>query len=360
VSEFKRQWLGAPIPLVASASTSNTFQIASSTSQMEWIFRAATTDPITWVAFRTSAISGTATTWKLSIQGVTTTDSATTGGVPDGTIKGGGSPASVTFTNSSLTAGAITRLTLANSYTPSYRGEPLAAVLAYDSGTTPSAGVQSVTVNTHCNVLWANEYVVTNSSGSRSKISALPIVAYGTASQTYGVPISALTTQGVNNSSTNELAMRFSLSGTGTYTVPAMRVRASAGGVGRLFRARLYSGTTVLQDSTDIDCDIVGDNSSGNTWTCFFDESSLSVLSMGTEYRIAIAPQNSSTVSVSYLDVPQDADMAAFPGGTDMYASTRAGGSWSDTTTRRFLMEFAVDDLTGSGGVSGSRIFTGF
>jgi hypothetical protein len=355
MADFKRHQLGACYPVSGTApAISSSFTLDNLADQWEQIFLAATPDPITHVGIRVNSEAGTATTWKASLQGVTTTDDATTGGVPDGTIKGGGTPASVTFTNAAVTAVAFNWLALDNSYTPAYRGEPLALVVAYDSGTNPGAGTNSLTC--------ALPYLLGNNAGSRTRVTASGVFGYKTASGVFGLPTSVLTTFTFNSgTSPSEYALRFSLPGSGTYQVAGLRFHGSMGsGVGRLVRGRLYSGTTVLQDSTDLDGDITSSTAAG-VREIWFDEATLSDLDFGTEYRVAIAPQNANNITLSYVEVAAAGDMAAFPGGTDFYLSYRAGGAWTNVDTQRPQIDLIIDDVTMSGGgVSGARIFTGF
>jgi hypothetical protein len=365
MADFKQHHFGAVYAVEAAApNVVSTFILDGTTDAWECIFAAATTDAITHVGFRVSAEAGTATTWKASIQGVTTTDSGTTGGVPDGTIKGGGSPASVTFDNTAVTASTFNWLALDNSYTPAYRGEPLALVVTYDSGTGPSAGTNTITFNRHGSTTCNYPYTLENNAGTRSRASAAGVFGYKTASGVYGFPVVTITTVNFNSgSSPNEYALRFLLPGSGTYRVIGFRFHGSmGGGVGRLFRGRLYSGTTVLQDTTDHDGDIVGSTTSTTPFEQWFDEATISDLDFGTEYRLAIAPQNANGVLLTYVEIAAAADMAAFPGGTDFFLSHRAGGAWTDVDTRRPQIDLIIDDMTmsGGGGVSGSRIFTGF
>ena len=86
---------------------------------------ARSTSPITHIIFPCVGITGASPVHRVSIQGVTSE------GLPDGTIKGGGSPASATFTP---TVGR-NRIALANAWSPATIGEAFSVVVEYSSGT---------------------------------------------------------------------------------------------------------------------------------------------------------------------------------------------------------------------------------
>lgn len=83
---------------------------------------------ITNIQLYVNAKNGTPPTFLASLQSINSY------GHPTGTILGGGSPASNTFTGASLTAGAWNTVTLSNSYAVA-AGEAFAAVLEHSSGT---------------------------------------------------------------------------------------------------------------------------------------------------------------------------------------------------------------------------------
>ena len=125
---------------------------------------------------------------------------------------------------------------------------------------------------------------------------------------------------------------------------------------------KLYSGgdvgdTTVLQDVT-WDSDWSSATSSADTWTIYFDESSLSTLTFGNTYRIALSTPDASNQTLQGFSVSAVADLDAFPLGQQFTLSTRAGGNWTDTATTRNFMEIILDDITKpSGGGGGGGIF---
>src|SRR5438105_4685448 len=77
---------------VGSSYVPTSFALDQTTDQIEYIFQAAEAITITRLGFRYGTRTGTPPTYQVSLQGVDGT------GVPDGTVKGGGSPASATFT----------------------------------------------------------------------------------------------------------------------------------------------------------------------------------------------------------------------------------------------------------------------
>jgi hypothetical protein len=347
-----RHWLGLPFP-TDNGAVLGTFPINQSTDQVEWIFKPGTTDPITQVAIPVSGRTGTTTTWIATLQDV---DGST--GFPNGTIKGGGSPASVTFTNASLANGTVGWLTLANPYTPANPNEDLALVVGYSSGTAPSGGVADLTLNV-VNQSAARSgmpYQINNDNGVRTKNNNLPIFGYRTASATYGFPIQAA--YATTFVSPNEVALRLQLPvGAGTsFTISKMRFIATmpAAAANSLI-GRLYNGITVLQDTTAWDEEVIS-GTSARLFTAYFDESPLATLSHGSPYYLAVAQQTANAITMQGVTVNAAADMGGFNLGSNLYLATRAGTTWTEVPATRPYIEFFVEDWTaGVGGGGGFR-----
>lgn len=69
-----------------------------------------------------------------------------------------------------------------------------------------------------------------------------------------------------------------------------------------------------------------------------------------TNYRIAIVPSTTSTISAYDFDVP-DADMLnMFPGGTTMHASVFTSSAWVETTTKRTYVGLFLEGVVGASG----------
>ena len=323
------------------------------------IFQSMEDCTITHVGFRYGVRAGTPPTYIASLQGVTTNT-----GRPDTTVKGGGSPASVTFTPPADTTwdGTWQWVQLANSYAAS-RGEYLAIVIAHSSGSVDGSNYSSFTsgmtgqgaVRTHL------PYALTQSGGSWSTITASqPIFAYKSSSMVYGNPVQSVTDTLFGSTDTpDEYALCFQLPAAigASFTVAGVRFlqRPAAG---KTAKVQLYNGTTVLQTVT-IDSDICGSAASYPfDWQVMFDETTLSTLSTATTYRIGIQAQEASgNWMLRTIDVAAANDLLAYPFGTAWYLSTRSdAGAWdADSTTKRPVIELILADITAptAGGAGG-------
>jgi hypothetical protein len=346
---------------MSSGVSISTTVLNQSTDALEFICSLDTVDPITHIYVRLTSITGTSPTLRASIQGV---DGS---GNPDGTIKGGGSPSSMTFNPTSLgwAANSGHWLQLDNAYTPANHGEMVALVIDYSSGTIDGSNFVTFS-NGFSVVLSGLPYAISNDAGSRTKASANPIFGYRTASARYGMPLKSLTTLGNFNSGsgTNEYGILFSLPSawSDTYKIKGLQwmPTLTAAGVSTL---RLYDGgaagdTTVLQNVT-----MDSDHSQGtgaHSQKIYFDEATLSTLTYGNSYRLSIAP-DAVNINMTYMEVEESADFGAWDYGTNFQLTQRSGGNWTDTATRR-LVNFGpiVDSITEAAGGGGSMLYRGF
>lgn len=348
-------------PIWAGASGSITFvnfTLDATTDTIEYIFQApAAGIVITHLGFRYASRTGTVPTYRISLQGVTD-------GLPDGTIKGGGSPASATFTPPASTAWNNTWqwIALANSYTTVSRGEPLAIVIDYSSGTinASNCGQWSDSVNGfHGRV--AFPYSIENNAGVRNRSSQQPLFGYKSASVTYGQPWNTFTqTQYSSNSNPNEYGMRFIMpdGSVSSYKVAGIRARITTPAAAKTFDMNLYEGTTLLQAIT-IDSDSLRINAQdSNVIDYYFDEATLSTLTPGTVYYASFLSNTTSSNLALAVAVANNAQDAAVNGDGNCWLATRNGGAWTETTSTRPLMDLILGDI--SGGSSGRIIGGGF
>lgn len=354
---FRLGWPGPGSPGTGAAVyTSSTLD--GSTDAAEWIFDAQEAATITKLGFRLTSKTGTSPTFKISLQG------RTGGGVPDGTPKGGGTPASATFTVTSITAGDWTWITLDNPYTCT-RGERLSIVIAYDSGTID--GSNSIAVSIACDVFGVRcgfPIGIANASGSRTRASGTPLYGYASSSRTFGFPVKAFTeTQYSSTSTPDEYALGFTIpSGFGaTMQIGGVRITGRCGAAAKSLLVTLYDGTTSLQTVTFDTDDYVSNASGFRSMDYIFDETTLSTLTVGSMYRIGFAPQDTAhNFALCVMETSTSADLDAFPGGTDFFLSTRVDGAdWdTDSTTKRPIAEFLIEDFTepsvGGGGLANS------
>lgn len=345
---------------MSNSTTISTQAMNQSTDQLEFIFASKTTDAITHGYIRLTSITGTTPTYRMSIQGVDAS------GNPDGTIKGGGSPVSKTFSPSSLgwSANSGHWLQFDNSYTPT-RGEMLALVIDYSSGTIDASNLATLSngFSISATSFTGLPYVISNDAGSRTRVSAVPIFGYRTASARYGNPMKTLGLIGSFNSGTSpsEYALKFTLpAGWGdTFTVRDIYGMLNIGATGNA-TFRLYDGgnagdTTVLQN-VSYDCDHAR-ATGAEVIEQSFDEATLSTLTFGNTYRLAVAPD---TVNMNFtvMDVEEAADWGAWQGGSNCLISSRAGGNWTDTATRRIVnYGFKLGDITEPAGGGGGFVW---
>lgn len=334
-------------------NTSSGFVLHSldeATDQVEWIFQAREAATITRLGFRYGVRTGTPPVYKISLQGVDGSGRA------DGTIKGGGSPCSKTFTPPADATWNSTWqwITADNSFAVA-RGDFLAIVIKNDSGTINGSNFSSFT--TALNAYKSDggiPYAVTfNATGSvTTRAVSLPIFGYGSAGTAYGFPFIASTSLSINSGSTpDEVALAFTLpSGMGsTFQVLGARIGFQNLGAATTYKLILYDGTSVLQDVT-VDSDITAAATRPHQ-VVYFDEVTLSTLTVGSTYRLAIQPQAATATPVLYQDVTAAADFASLPFGASWYWSQRTdAGAWSDTLTRRPMILPIVSAITATGG----------
>jgi hypothetical protein len=322
------------------------FALNGTTDALEFIFQATEAATITTVGFRYGARTGTPPTYRISLQGV-----AGATGYPDGTIKGGGSPASATFTPPASTAwdGLWQWITLSNSYTCT-RGELLALVIDYSSGTCDVSNNSSFT-RTIVSPATSMPHAIQNDAAVRTKTTVgTPIFGYASSSKSFGKILStSLSTNFTNASTPDEYALRFIVPSTwcSTYTIGRVECHAVVVGGARTAKLQLYDGTTVLQTYT-----LDGDISGSAGFNVFVPtETTLATLTAGNVYRIGLQPQEASNWSWPSFTVLNNQDLGCHPGGIEWYQSTRTDvGAWSDTTITRPLMAIGIDDWTAPAG----------
>lgn len=342
MSAVKGQLVGYPGNVTASPGFS-TFTLNQSTDSVVYLFRAPADDTITHISFFSPARTGTATTWKAAIQGHDTL------GVEDGVIKGGGSPASVTFTNSSVVTGH-NKMALANSLSV-VRGEKLALAISYDSGTTPSNGVNDLGIYTSAgwevNTNMPFVTTVDNSVRTRAGGNSSPFAFYS-ATTVYGYPIDANQNLIFNSGSSPAIrGAKFNLpannSGS-TYKVKACQFFEAPNTAVNAFDVRIYDGTTIVQD-VQVDGGAAA-SSSNRIRIIPFDSDALATLNFNQDYRIAFEPLSANNLVIRGFSVPVSSDWEAYRHGENFTLTTLSGGTWTDTATTRPFVALEIDDIT--------------
>ena len=344
---------GIPYWAIDSSSTTfRTFTLDENGDKCFWVFQAPEAATITGAGFKYDSRTGTPPTYRISLQGVSATD-----GSPDGTVLGGGSPASVTFTPPADATWNSTwrEQTFTNSYTCT-RGQLIALVIEYSSGTINGSNCSVIahgapSSNIETSVLpYSGTYNVTGTALSKFEA---PAFLVRSASKVYGRPILNTNKDLYSSDSTpDEYACRFVIDSgwCSTYKVAGIRAGIRTGAGSKTMKVQLYDGTTVLQTIT-IDSDQLGSTvEHGRVIEVLFTDSTLSTLTAGNTYRIGFQPQETSTNFALYsYEANAASDLAAWPGGSNCYLSTRTdAGAWTDATTKRPLFELIMSDITTS------------
>lgn len=306
--------------------------------------------------------TGTPPTYIISLQTLSST------AVNSGTVLGGGTPASATFTVGS--DGAFQCVTLANSIAL-VRGQCLALNVAHSSGTVNASNNEEFAYGMVSNgggPKENNPLCWTNAAGTKTKQNTrIPVFAVKSASKTYGRPATGsqpFTVTGFSSDSTpDEYALRFMIpaSTCSTYKVRAITCLGMMPATGKLIDTNLYSGTTSLQLGNDYDSDFTDHaTATSDRWPMrfTFDDTTLDDLDCGTAYRIGFAPTASAAnMGLAVLNVAANSDLTAYPGGVEWYLSTRTdAGAWTDTTTKRPICDLEIEDMTAPVGGGGSVI----
>lgn len=346
---------GSPVPRATGGFGVTNMSLDQTTDALEVIFQAREAATITRLGVRLASITGTTPTYRISLQGVDAS------GNPDGTVKGGGSPASATFSPSSLgwAAGSWNWITLDNSFAIA-RGDFLSLVVDYSSGTVDGSNFAALSGASGFATAYGLPYWILNNAGSRSRQNSIALFGYGSSSKAYGFPCNGGTSQSI--STTTEAALKFTVpSGwSSTMTVVGLRVLVGAITAARTVNITLYDGggagdTTALQ-TVAWDSDAFQGAGASRIGEFYFDETTLSTLTVGNTYRLALACTGAGTNNIGLATVAAVDDWDAWPGGQNCLLSTRTGGDWTDVATSRPLIEAIFADLTASGGASGARL----
>lgn len=364
MASYNLHSIGMRIAAYAGSGSLNnsTHPLDASTDAIEFIYQMPEAATITTVGFLYGFRTGTPPTYRASIQSVNTSGRAS------GTILGGGTPASKTFTppaNGSWD-GTWQEVTLDNSIALT-RGQFVAVVIDYSSGTVNGSNNGEFAhglVSNGSVTPWAFPFAVTVNAGAGTKQnSRVPVFSLKSASKSYGYPGLTLRSDAYSSDSTpDERALRFLLAaGWGdTFQVVGVRFLCRAAAAAKSVLISLYTGTTTLQAVT-WDCDATGSTPAGSdrlVTEIYFDESSLTTLNYNTEYRIGFAPQETSAnFALAAIRVNAAGDATAYPGSSAFYMSTRSdAGAWSDVTTDLPLVELILADSTEPAGGGGGLL----
>jgi len=345
-------------PFINNASPSFTnFVLDQNTDKWETVFQSQEALTITRLGVRQGAVTGTSPQYRISLQGV---DSSAN---PDGTIKGGGSPASTTFTPVGGTDNTFQWFTLDNTYVTT-RGESLAVVVDYSSGTIDGSNNCSFTSRSiGLGDDQSVPFTIQNDNGSRARQTNVGPFSYGTASKAYGMPISSLSHSLYNTGTTpDEVGIKFTLpSGWwNTYEVAGIMWYGRCNGSDVILKLYDTDGSTVLQQTT-IDTDMSRAVSSTILQRSLFTATTLSTLASGSAYRLTLTPTVASpNMTLTDATFPSSADIEAWPLGSNIIRTERTdAGSWTDTNTNRPAIHLLLKDITAPAGGTGMLIHSG-
>lgn len=329
----------APDPNVTNHS------VDASNEGVAWAFQAPRASAISKLWFRYGSRTGTPPTYRISLQSLGST------GLPDGTVLGGGSPASATFTPPASTAWDTTGqwITLNNTYTPT-RGQVLCSVIEYSSGTIDASNFSSFgrSVQSFATINATFPYAITNSVGTWTKTTgnAFPVFAVEDAIGIYGCPV-------INRHDTTETtsgrrqAAAITLPSTLGSTFVVRGVAFATGRLGSAagtFKVCVWdaSGTELASTGT-----WDADHQAGvtNTGSGEFLFTSSVTLNYGTKYYFGVE-SSGSPISVAGANLTNAADRAAHPLGANRAWASWDGSSWTETTTRLPLLDLIFDDIT--------------
>ena len=340
MTAFPSRILLAPEFLAASNTPGGTTTTLSSTTttSLAWIFMAEEAATITQVGFKQSTMAGTPGVVRLSLQG------ADGSGAPDGSILASGN-GYADYTPSSGNNGTLVWLTLSSPVTVT-RGQMLCLYMIPVSGTWD--GSNTLTVHrSMTNLASPNGLPYLRENGTKISVASL-IFGYASASKSYGVPWQTGTTLNVGlNSTPDEVGVRFTLpAGLGsTYTIRGIEVFTSLA-AGITLDMVLYSGTTPLQTRSAIDSDI-GSSASPRVFKFLFSDTTLTPLSYGSEYVIALKFLAATTSAVQYMVVNRAQDWTAFQAAALAKWTQRTdGGAFSDTATQMPYIALLIDEVS--------------
>jgi hypothetical protein len=337
------------------------FNCDASNDGVGWVFQAVGTDAITHLGFRYGTRTGTPPTYRISIQGVSTTT-----GLPDGTVVGGGTPASATFTPPADTTwnGTWQWIALDNSFVPTADQE-YALCIEYSSGTINASNFSSMTTEDGSGLIPGSlPYAMQLAAGTWSKkFAGRPIFGVRTAASRYGQPYTGQYTTAISTQ-THRIAVKFKIptDATNEYTVSEIMFGGLMGSTGKAPVVGVWNAAGTALQSRTFDSDVMRNPAAGsmrsNQLRC---GGSAATLSAGTSYYFGVeaASATPGSINITGLQLGNADDRLAYPGGTDWCLATWDGASWTDLTTVYPIAQIHLVSMTqqaGGGGGGGPLI----
>lgn len=318
---------------------------------MQWP-RGLASNEITHVGYKQNSVTGTSPNYIMGLEGISGTD-----GTPDASAL----RSTAAFQPTSGDNAKFVWRALSSSYTATV-GQFFMGVIRYSSGTIDGSNF----VQFHAaqsNTIMGFPYYVTHNGTSATKAGGMPLFGCKTAGgDVFGWPIGASAQTNINGGgvATSEAGMAFALPATlyPTYKIAGVRVWTNGAPASANLSARLYTGTTLLQECTR-DSDWF--SLVPGAIEFWFTDSSLTTLTGGTTYRIVVHNSHASTNwGVGALTLSDAGDRDAFPFGTSVNGTTRVGsGSWTDTTTTFYPFGLILEETAVSAGGASSLIGSG-
>jgi hypothetical protein len=290
-----------------------------------------------------SAYTGTV---RIGIQGLSTTT-----GLNDGTWVGGSTNYVDVSSWTAANDGLFVTVTLPTSVTLD-RGVPYCLI----AECTAHPGSGSVGIAALFSAMALNgsfpytlDETVTTQAGKTGALSRFAWLMRSS-TKSYGTPIETWATAGLTSATTpSEVGLGFTLpTGAGSaYKIDGgIFTLTSAGNSDFSYDMVLYQGTTALQTTTIDNAQIAAVGSSRRV-DLPFDVSTLSTLTPGTEYIMAIKGTGTTgTITVREFTVPTSGDRSAFGPWNFKYYSRSGSGSWTEDTTRLPLFGVSIDEIT--------------
>lgn len=211
-------------------------------------------------------------------------------------------------------------------------------------------------------------YMVQKIAGSITKSNAAGCFTHccSSSTRTYGQPHKPSSIASISSTSTpNEIGNYFRIpTGIGTsYSVLGVRLFiALATGIGT-FNITLYDSVNTVLQQVSFTCNqVVGGTSSLLQRDFYFDETTLTALTPGSYYRVAISATNTAAIgSMALINFPTTLGMTAYTGasGTYVYTSRSGSGAWTDVAGQMHVMKLIITDVIGSAGSSGGGPLVG-
>lgn len=323
-----------------NSGTVTNFNLNTATTRIAWVFVSATGSAITHLGVRLQSKTGTSPTYRVSLQAIGAD------GRPTGTVLGGGTPASATFTVTALTAGEFHWIALDNSFTPT-RGTTYAVVLDYSSGTVDGSnfaafGFRSNVFNTNASPLPLSD---TTGSAWTTAVDGCGIFGYRTASSRHGFPIKNVGSTAAISADGQRGALRFvPASGTAATVQVTSGVLFLSGtiaaGSSVIWGLWTAAGAVLSASTVTVDTDALGAGSQFG-----MPLASTPTLTAGTAYYLGLE-RAGTNFSFRTITVSDANDWPAFNHDSGWCYSTWDGAAWNDSTTTRIFGSVVLSDIT--------------